>query len=317
MSEKGVRFGQTGMRVSPLTLGTWGIGGSGWDAYADEVRVDAIRAAVECGINLIDTAPAYNAGEAERYIGRALEQTGLREKVRIVTKCGNRFINGQYIRNGRAENIFEECEESLKNLKTDHIDVMLVHWPDPNIPLSETFGALKELKEQGKILHIGASNFTKEQILEAGRTVRFEVLQLQYSMVNRDNEELLKWAHAEGIGTMAYGALAGGLLTGRYRSVQNYEAGDNRNRFYGRFFSEPNFTKIMRLLEVMQPIADGHGASLAETALNWVRRKDFVDTCIAGAQKRERVEGNAKCLQWELTAAEQRQLDDAVGTVLQ
>ena len=309
-------LGKTGLRVSQLTLGTWGIGGAGWDDYPDEVRTDAIRAAVENGIIYIDTAPAYNAGKAERYIGKTLEEKGLRDKVLIATKCGNRFINGQYIRSGKAENIFAECEDSLENLRTDHIDVMLVHWPDPNVPFEETFGALSRLKSEGKIHHIGVSNFTKEQILEARKTVDIEVLQLQFSMVNHDNEELLKWAHSEGIGTMAYGTLTGGILTGRYRTVETYEASDSRNRFYGKYFQEPYFSRVMRLLDVMQPIADGHGSTLSAVALNWARQKDFVDTCIVGAQKRVRVEENVRCLQWDLTPGEESALDNAIQNII-
>lgn len=310
-----VVFGKTGMSVSQITLGTWGIGGAGWDSYSDEDRLDAIRAAVESGITLIDTAPAYNAGEAERYIGKALEETGCRKDVFLVTKCGNRFIDGKYVRSGKPENIFAECEDSLRNLRTDHIDVMLVHWPDPAVPFSETFGALEELKKEGKILHIGVSNFTREQLEEVQKTSEIEVLQLQYSMLNRDNEELLKWAHAQGMGTMAYGALTGGLLTGRYRKVETYEPADSRNRFYGKFFQEPYFSKTMKLLDLMQPIADGHRAALAEVALNWVRQKEYVSTCVVGAQKRVRVEENVKCLQWSLSAAELKELDDALAAV--
>ena len=308
MTEK-VKFGNTGIMVTPITMGTWGIGGAGWDDNPDEVRLDAIKAAVENGINFIDTAPAYNAGRSEQYIGEALEQIGARTDVCISTKCGNRYIDGQYIRNGRPDYIFEDCEKSLSYLRTDYIDVMLVHWPDPNVPLAETFGALEELKKQGKIRHIGVSNFTREQILEVRKTSEIEVLQLHYSMLHRDNEELLKWAHSEGIATMAYGTLTGGLLTGRYREYKEYVANDNRNRFYGKYFKEPYFSKVMGILKVMQPIADRHDAELAEVAINWVRQKDYVDTCIVGAQRRGRVESNLKSLNWELSSAEMEELD--------
>ena len=305
-------FGKTGMYIPQMTLGTWGIGGAGWDTYSDEDRLDAIRSAVECGITLIDTAPAYNAGEAERYIGKALETIGGRKEVMLVTKCGNRFIDGKYVRSGKAENIFAECDDSLRNLRTDYIDVMLVHWPDPTVPFSETFGALEELKKEGKVLHIGVSNFTREQIEEVQKTTELEVLQVQYSMLHRDNMELLKWAHAQGMGTMAYGALTGGLLTGRYRTVETYEASDSRNRFYGKYFQEPYFSKVMKLLDLMQPVAD---ASLSEVAINWARQKDHVNTCIVGAQKRSRVEANARCLEWELSDAELSELDSALCTI--
>lgn len=119
-------FGKTQLRVSRMCLGTWGIGGAGWDSYSDESRMDAIKAAVDCGINFIDTAPAYNGGRAEQYIGEVVHKLGVRKEVILATKCGNEFINGKYVRCGSADKIMRECEESLRNLKTDYIDVYLV-----------------------------------------------------------------------------------------------------------------------------------------------------------------------------------------------
>ena len=189
-------FGNTGLKVSELALGTWGIGGAGWDDNSDDTRLDAIRAAVESGINFIDTAPAYNAGEAERYIGKALKEMGARKDVVIATKCGNEFINGAYVRDGSPDKILRECEESLRNLQTDYIDVYLVHWPDPKVPFAETMGALNQLKKEGKILHVGVSNFSQAQMEEAGRCCEIEAYQPQYSMVHRDDEALIRWAAA-------------------------------------------------------------------------------------------------------------------------
>ena len=160
-------FGKTGLRVSKLCLGTWGIGGAGWDSYSDESRMDAIKAALECGINFIDTAPAYNAGKAECYVGETLNKLKKRREVVFSTKCGNKFVDGKYLRCGSKESILKQCDESLKNLKTDYIDIYLVHWPDPDVELEETIDAVSTLKKEGKILHAGVSNFSKEQIEEA------------------------------------------------------------------------------------------------------------------------------------------------------
>ena len=144
------KFGKTGMQVSEMALGTWGIGGAGWDSYAEESRLDAIRAAVECGINFIDTAPAYNGGVAEQYIGRVLKDMGIRQKMILATKCGTEFINSTYVRSCAPDVIFRECETSLKNLQTDYIDLYLIHWPDANVPIAETMDALNTLKKQEK-----------------------------------------------------------------------------------------------------------------------------------------------------------------------
>ncbi len=308
-----VRFGRTEMMVTPITLGTWGIGGAGWDPNSDETRLDAIAAAVECGINFIDTAPAYNAGAAERYIGKALEDMGKgsRKKVHIATKCANAFIDGQYVRSGRGDLILQQCEESLQNLRTDYIDLMIVHWPDPVVPYEETFGALNRLKEEGCIRHIGVSNFSLEQLQRALRCADVEALQLQFSMVNQDNMEVLRWAHGHDLGVMTYGSLGGGILTGRYRTLKTYETMDNRNRFYP-YFREPLFSKVMDLLEDMQPVADRHRVTLAQVAINWSRQKSFVDTSIFGAQTRERILSNVSCLDWSLTEEEMQALDRAV-----
>ena len=308
-------FGKTGLKVSELALGTWGIGGAGWDDNSDDTRLDAIRAAVESGINFIDTAPAYNAGEAERYIGKALKEMGVRKDVVIATKCGNEFINGAYVRDGSPDKILRECEESLRNLQTDYIDVYLVHWPDPKVPFAETMGALNQLKKEGKILHVGVSNFTQEQMEEAGQYCEIEAYQPQYSMVYRSNEELMKWAAEQGMGIMSYGSLGGGILTGAYRQVQSFATMDNRNRFY-KHFQEPMFSKIMKLLAVMDEMSAQRNVPLAQIALNWAAQKDFVSSCIVGAQSRKKVEQNCAAFSWDLTAEEMATLDKAIHEYL-
>ena len=309
-------FGKTGMMVTPLTFGTWGVGGAGWDPNPDETRVDAVAAAIECGINFIDPAPAYNAGEAERRVGRALKALGARDSVYIATKCANAFIDGQYVRSGRGDLILSQCEASLKNLQTDYIDLMIVHWPDPVVPYEETFGALNRLKEEGCIRHIGVSNFSLDQLRHALEVADVEAIQLPFSMVDQKNAETLRWAHEQGLGTMTYGSLGGGILTGRYRTLKTYETMDNRNRFYP-YFREPLFSKVMALLEVMEPVAEGRSATLAQTALNWARSRDFIDTCIFGSQTREKILANVSCLDWELDDEEMALLDQAAQSLLQ
>lgn len=308
---KYTKFGQTGIEVSKMCLGTWGIGGAGWDEYSDESRMDAIKAALDCGINFIDTAPAYNAGKAEQYVGETLHKLGVRKEVVISTKCGNEFIDGKYVRCGSAEKILRECDESLRNLKTDYIDVYLVHWPDPNVLMEETMDALNQLKKQGKILHAGVSNFTKEQMEEAGKYCEIEAYQPQFSMVDRDNEDLIRWAHAQDMGVMTYGTLGGGILTGKYRELKEYEANDNRNRFYP-YFREPLFSKAMKLLSVMDEIAKERNVPVAQIALNWTLKKEFISSCITGSQSRDKIEANCKVFDWELSQQEMQLLDEAV-----
>lgn len=301
-------FGKTGLRVSKLCLGTWGIGGAGWDSYSDESRMDAIKAALECGINFIDTAPAYNAGKAECYVGETLNKLKKRKEVVISTKCGNKFVDGKYLRCGSKESILKQCDESLKNLKTDYIDIYLVHWPDPDVELEETIDAVSTLKKEGKILHAGVSNFSKEQIEEAQKYCKIEAFQPQYSLADRKDEKLIRWAYEQGLGIMTYGTLGGGILTGNYRKLRTFEQTDSRNRFYP-YFKEPLFSKAMELLTIMDQIAEERNVSLAQIAEKWVIQKRFVSSCIIGAQSRARVEENCRNLQWELTDNESRRLE--------
>ncbi len=307
-------FGKTGMNVSAMTLGTWGMGGVGWDVYDDQVKVDAVKAAIEQGINFIDTAPAYNAGAAERFLGKTLKELGVRKDIQISTKCGNFFTDGKtYVKDGRYDVIIKQCEESLRNLQTDYVDLMLIHWPDPKTPFEETMDALNRLKKEGKILHIGVSNFSVDQMKEISRYGEIEAYQPQYSMVFLDSEDTIRWAADQGMGIMTYGSLGGGILTGRYRSSSEFAETDSRNRFY-KHFHEPMFSKVMSLLGVMDEISAKNGnIPLSQIALLWCYQKPFVSTCIVGAQKRERVEENTLAFSREIPAEDMERLDEAVA----
>ena len=304
-------FGKTGLRVSKLCLGTWGIGGAGWDSYSDESRMDAIKAALECGINFIDTAPAYNAGKAECYVGETLNKLKKRKEVVISTKCGNKFVDGKYLRCGSKESILKQCDESLKNLKTDYIDIYLVHWPDPDVELEETIDAVSTLKKEGKILHAGVSNFSKEQIEEAQKYCKIEAFQPQYSLADRKDEKLIRWAHEQGLGIMTYGTLGGGILTGNYRKLRTFEQTDSRNRFYP-YFKEPLFSKVMLLLRTMDQISEERNVPLSQIALNWTLQRPFISSCIIGAQSRDKIEENCKVFEWRLSDDEMQLLEQAL-----
>lgn len=270
-----------------------------------------LRRLLNCGINFIDTAPAYNAGKAEQYIGETLHHLGARKDVVIATKCGNKYVDGKYIRCGSESLIRRQCEESLKNLQTDYIDLYLVHWPDPNVSMEETIGTVAQLKKEGKILHAGVSNFTKEQIEEASKYCEIEAYQPQYSMLDGDNEETIRWAADRGMGVMTYGTLGGGILTGSYRKIRTFGETDNRNRFYP-YFREPLFSKVMELLKVMDAIAAERNVPLAQIAVNWTLQQEFISSCIAGAQSRRKVEENCAGLNWNLTDEEISCLNKAI-----
>ncbi len=307
-------FGKTGMQVSAMTLGTWGMGGVGWDNYDEETKVDAIAAAIDKGINFFDTAPAYNGGEAEKFLGRTFKRLGVRDKILISTKTGNVFINGTtYRRDGRYDSIMKQVEDSLRNLETDHVDLMLIHWPDVNTPFEETMRALNKLKEDGKILHIGISNFSIEQMKEIEQYGDIEAFQPHYSMVNREQEPIILSAAADGMGIMTYGSLGGGILTGAFRELREFSEVDSRNRFY-KHFHEPMFSKVQELLKVMDAVSEKNGGvPLSQIALNWNSQKEFVSTCIVGAQTRAKVEQNAAAFEWSLSAEDIATLDAAIA----
>ncbi len=310
-------FGKTGMKVSEMTLGTWGMGGVGWDNYDEKTREEAIRTAYECGVNFFDTAPAYNAGESERFLGRTFEKLGIRDKIMITTKCGNVFVNGTtYKRDGRYDKIIEQCEDSLRNLRTDRVDLMLIHWPDPDTPFEETMRALNKLKEDGKILHIGVSNFSIEQMDEICRYGEVEAYQPHYSMVNRSFADIMKFAAGRGMGIMTYGSLGGGILSGKIREHREYDPSDSRNRFY-KHFQEPTFSKVMELLKVMDAVSEKNGGvPLSQIALNWCAQSELVSTCIVGAQTAAKVKENAAAFDWQLSAEDMKKLNDAIDSLL-
>ena len=303
-------LGNTGVKVSEISIGTWAIGGSGWGETNEKDSIDAIHAMMDFGVNFIDTAPAYNAGEAERVLGKALK--GKRDKAYLVTKVGTFFIDGQYVKTLEKDKIMSQIDESLSNLQTDYIDMYLIHWPDPKTPVEETMEILNNFKKQGKIRHIGVSNFTKEQIEEVSKYSEIEIIQPQYSMVNRASEPLLRWAEQQGMGAMTYGSLGAGILTGSFRTLPNFEPTDNRRRFY-KHFEEPMFSKIMNLLKLMDQISEAHGnIPLSQIAINWNTQKSFVSSAIVGVRNPKEAKENCSCMDWKLSEEEIKALDQKI-----
>ena len=264
--------GNAGIDISALAVGTWAIGGQQWGDVNEKDSIDAIRAMIDGGVNLVDTAPIYGNGHSEEVVGKALEN-GYREKVFLATKFSiSNDENGAVINNGSYENAIWECEQSLKRLNTDHIDIYIMHWPDPATPVEVTMRALADLKKSGKIRFIGVSNFDRNLIEEAQKVVRIDFLQPPYSMVEESQKELLAWCETQGIGTMTYGSLGAGILTGAIRELPDWEENDFRYTFYD-YFKNPKFSKIMELLKVMDKIAQVRNKPLAQIAINWSTQK--------------------------------------------
>lgn len=236
------KLDRAGVELSSLAVGSWAIGGEGWGEVNTEDSIEAVHKMFELGVNIIDTAPAYGSGHSEEIVGKALK--GYRNKVLVSTKFGL-DPEKDWAENGTYDFVLEECENSLKRLDIDYIDFYFMHWPDFNTPIEETMRALNKLKEEGKIRFIGVSNFNKDQIIEAEKYGKIDVIQPPYSMVNRSAEELMKWAKTQGMDTFTYGSLGAGILTGAIREMPDFAENDYRKEFYD-FYSEPNTCVIKR-----------------------------------------------------------------------
>lgn len=300
-------FGSTGLKISEISLGTWGLGGKDMGPVDEKDAISATCAMIDNGVNLIDTAPTYGRGASEEILGKALK--GYRDRVMLLTKCGIRWEEGPKdfskgaIRDSSAQSIRRQIEESLSRLQTDHIDFYLIHWPDVNTPLEETADVLKELKKEGKIRFTGVSNFEVEQLEVLHDLGVLDVIQYPYSMVNRTREKLLRTYHDKGVATMGYGSLGAGILTGKYRELPHFDAHDARNGFYD-FFSEPKFSKVMKLLEPLDSIARSRDVPVAQVAINWTTQCGIVDTSLTGVCNVAEAEENTAAMNWALTPDE-------------
>jgi len=319
------QLGGSGLEVTAVGLGCWVMGGWMWGGADDEESISAIRRAVELGVNFIDTAPVYGHGHSEELVGQALE--GLRDQVVLATKCGlvwppregrSHFVGPDGVpiyHNLEPDSIMQECEDSLRRLKTDVIDVYQCHWPDPGSELADAMEALVKLREQGKIRAIGVSNFSVDQMTAVMEHGRLDSHQPQYNMLDRSIEaEILPFCRENNVGIIAYSPLSRGLLTGKVTMDRQFAEGDHRAGI--KWFQPANRKRVLEFLEKVRPIAEGHGATLAQLAANWVIRQDGVTTAICGARRPEQVEENVKAGEFKLSDSELakiRTLRDGLG----
>ena len=244
----------TSLKVSRVGLGTWAIGGWMWGGSDEKKSIDTIRAALDHGISLIDTAPVYGFGHSEEVIGRALAESGLRDRTVLATKVGLDWHDGKPFRNATRKRILREIDDSLRRLRTDHIDIYQVHWPDPNVPMEETAGAMRQILEQGKIRAIGVSNFSVEQIERFRREAPLHVVQPPYNIFERAIEDdLLPYCRENKIATLGYGALCRGLLSGRMREDTVFMGDDLRHT--DPKFQAPRFAQYLAAVQKLDRLA--------------------------------------------------------------
>jgi aryl-alcohol dehydrogenase-like predicted oxidoreductase len=292
-----VKFGKTGMEITPIGFGAWAIGGGGWAAawgpQDDDEAVGAIRRAVELGVNWVDTAAVYGLGHSEELVAQALKSVPDSERPYVFTKCSLVWDGGGDISNVlEKDSVKRECEESLQRLQTDVIDLYQIHWPRPDEYIEEGWEALVELKDEGKVRHIGVSNFDVSQMERIGEIAPVETLQPPYNMLNRGvEEEILPYCGENDIGVIVYSPMRSGLLTGKMtpERVANLPSDDWRRN--AQDFQEPRLSRNLELVELLEEIGADHGLSPGEVAIAWTLRHLAVTAAIVGGRRPDQVDG--------------------------
>jgi aryl-alcohol dehydrogenase-like predicted oxidoreductase len=296
------KLGNSRLEVSVVGLGTWVLGGDHWGKTDDNQSIATIRKAIDVGINLIDTAPAYGEGHAEEITGRAIK--GLREKVVIATKCGVHRVGKEFKFILKPEEIRKELEHSLRRLDIETIDLYQCHWPDPDTPIEDTMAEMLKMKDEGKIRYIGVSNFEVPLLRKAIAAAPVVSLQPHYSLLERKIEkEILPFCREKEVGILAYGSLGSGILTGKYRQPPQFKKGDARSFFYP-FYKEPYWSRTQELLAEMRKVADRRGKPNAQVAINWVNQQEGVTSALVGARTPDQSLTNAGAGEWELSKGE-------------
>ncbi|PLR84899.1 aldo/keto reductase [Bacillus sp. V33-4] len=301
MAEK-VRIGNTDLYVNRIGLGTNAVGGHNiYPNLSEDTGKEVVRTALDNGINFLDTAFIYGPERSEELIGEVVKENGNRSDVVIATKGAHKFVNGEVVLDNSPAFLKEAVEGSLKRLQTDYIDLFYIHFPDEHTPKAEAVGALKELKDAGKIKAIGVSNFSIEQLKEANVDGYVDVLQSEYNLFKREVEQkILPYTTEHNISFVPYFPLAAGLLGGRYNKDTKFEDGRAKNPL----FQGEAFIRNLEKVEQVREIANAKNAEAAHVVLAWYLTRDSIDVLIPGAKKPEQVINNLKTLDVELTAEE-------------
>jgi aryl-alcohol dehydrogenase-like predicted oxidoreductase len=306
-----------GVKVSRIGLGTWAIGGLDWGAVPDEVAVATCLSALECGINLIDTAPIYGHGHAEEIVGRAIRAHGRREDFYIATKVGLDWNERGVYANSTAARLRLELEDSLRRLATDYIDLYQVHWPDTRTSIAETAAVLAGFQRQGKVRALGVSNFNSAQ-MDAFRSVaRLASNQPPYNLFERGiessehGENLLSWCKEHDVAILTYSSLCRSLLGGRVTRGMSFDKGDIR--CVDPKFREPRFAQYMTAVERLSAFAhERYGKSVIELAVRWVLDRPGVSVALWGARRPDQLDAVSGVLGWKLDASAMAEIDRIV-----
>ena len=310
------QLGNSDLNITSLGFGAWAIGGNGWEfgwgAQEDKESIKAIHRALEHNVNWIDTAAVYGMGHSEEVVAKALE-TWPDENPYIFTKCGLKWDSrGKVTRNHKAESIRQECEDSLRRLKIETIDLYQIHWPPfkDNAMIDEAWDMMLTLQQQGKVRWIGVSNFNVEQMNIASKIAPVTSLQPPYSLINRDVEkEILPYCLSENIGVIVYSPMGSGLLTGKMtrERVQNFPDDDWRKK--SDDFIEPKLSKNLLLVEKLKEIGKRYNRTAGEVAIAWTLDNPAITGAIVGARSAEQVDGVFRAHTLALTEEEIKEIE--------
>jgi aryl-alcohol dehydrogenase-like predicted oxidoreductase len=306
-----VTIAGTSLAVSRVGLGTWAIGGWMWGGTDDAESIKTIHTALDGGINLIDTAPAYGFGHSEEIVGRAIAEGGQRSRVVIATKTGLEWRDGKVYRNASRDRILREVEDSLRRLRTDYIDIYQVHWPDPLVPIEETAAAMQTLLDQGKIRAIGVSNFSVAQIERFRRVAALHVVQPPYNLFEREIEaDLLPYCRQSRLATLTYGALCRGLLSGKLQESAHFEGDDLR--LTDPKFQRPRFAQYLTAVRRLDQFAgDNYGKRVIHLAVRWLLDQGTT-AALWGARHPGQLQPVDEVFGWSLDAAAMVEIDRIV-----
>jgi len=312
------KLGYTGIELTVIGLGTWAHGGGGW-AFSwgkqdDNESIATIKAALETGINWIDTAPVYGLGHSEEVLGHALKQ--LKQKPFVATKCGRTWNGAGIVGNNlRAKSVRMECEASLRRLQLDTIDLYQIHWPTSDEETEEGWTTISELIKEGKVRYGGVSNFSAAQLKRVMPIHPVASLQPPYSMLKRNVEnDLLDLCFQNKIGVIAYSPLQKGLLTGKITAEYIANMGKNDHRRRDPMFNNPAFFRILKIIEALKPIAAKNNLTLAQLAVAWLLRWPEISAAIVGARKPDQIKQTAPAAEVELSVKTIAEIENILTT---
>lgn len=314
------RLGTSDLNITPIGIGAWAIGGSGWNGSMgpqnEADSIPAIHAALDYGLNWIDTAALYGLGHSEEVVARAIQ--GCTPKPYIFTKCERVWDERRNVGASlKAASIRRECEDSLRRLRVDAIDLYQIHWPEPDEEIEEGWSELARLKQAGKVRYIGVSNFSVAQMKRAQAIAPITTLQPPYAVVRREIErDILPFCQQQKIGVIVYSPMYAGLLTGAMtrQRVSNFLAEDWRRNLPG--FQEPALSRNLQVVEHLREIGKRHGRSPGEVAIAWTLNHPAVTGAIVGFRSPEQVKGIIGAAYFRLTPLEISEIEERLDQEL-